>query len=631
MKAHLSVPDPTGLWHPAHEVAVSLNTFGHAQTTAVSCGSPGNCSAVGSYESLQSGGYLIFVVNEVDGTWKAAETVPIPIDAAFFFNAISCPSAGNCTAVGYNENIAAFVLDETNGTWGKPQDIATGSPYSAVLEAVSCKQAGDCVAGGTLGYGYQAFLVTETNGTWGAPHVVPGSLDVDAAITSISCPSIGNCAAGGNYDAQPYGPLPGVGYPFVVTETNGTWGSATRLKGPFDFVDSLDAVDTVTSISCSSPGNCGAGGYYGAFQGFQRAFVVSETAGTWGSALEVAGSLNTSNSASVKSVSCPRNGDCAAAGTYADGGANDQAFVVDDVAGKWQPAEEVAGALNVDGFASLSSVSCASAGNCSAAGHYANSAGAFVGLVVTETHGSWGSGQAVAKSDISDGLAQVNSISCPAVGSCAAGGAIEDDHNYNQLDWQQAFVVDETPITVPGAPTKVAAVAGRASAKVSWTAPGSDGGASITGYTVTSNPGKKTCKATGSTSCTVTGLTNGIRYSFGVVATNAAGNSVPGVSNRVTPTGPPGAPTITTITAGSTSATVTWKAPASDDGSAITGYFVYFGTTSGKESTSSVALSPATRSYTLKGLKKSTRYYVIVRAKNALGLGAKSNQVSAVA
>jgi hypothetical protein len=633
MGAHPSVVHPTGIWHPAHEVAVSLNTYGHAQTTAVSCGSPGNCSAVGSYESLQSGGLLIFVVNEVDGTWKAAETVPIPVDAAFFFNAISCPSAGNCTAVGYNENIAAFVLDETNGTWGKPQDIDATSSFSAqpTLEAVSCKRAGDCVAGGTLASG-QAFLLTETDGTWGAPQVVPGSLNFDAAITSISCPSIGNCAAGGNYGPRPYGgPLPGVGYPFVVNETDGTWGSATRLKGPFDYVDSDDAVDTVTSISCSSPGNCVAGGYYGAFDGFQQAFVVSETDGTWGSAQEVAGSLDVGNRGYLQSVSCPTNGDCAVAGTYLDRETDWQAFVVDDVDGKWQPAQEVAGALNVSGHAWLSSVSCASAGNCSAAGYYANAADGFVGLVVTESDGTWGSGQAVATSDIDDGLAQVNSISCPAVGSCAAGGVIEDDHNYNHLDWQQAFVVDETPITVPSAPTKVAAVAGRASATVKWTAPSSDGGASITSYTVTSSSVKKTCKATTSTSCTVTGLTNGIRYSFGVVATNAAGNSVPGVSNSVIPKGPPGAPTITKITAGTTSVTVTWKAPASDDGSAITGYFVYFGTTSGKESTSSVALSAATRSYTLKGLKKSTRYYVIVRAKNALGLGAKSNQVSAVA
>jgi hypothetical protein len=229
----------------------------------------------------------------------------------------------------------------------------------------------------------------------------------------------------------------------VVNETDGTWGSATRLKGPFYYIDSLDAVDTVTSISCSSPGNCGAAGYYGAFQGFQDAFVVSETDRTWGSALEVARSLNAGKSARVKSVSCPKNGNCAVAGTYSDRSADPQAFVVDQVGGKWQPAQEVAGALNVGGSASMSSVSCASAGNCSAAGYYADAAGAFVGLVVTEADGSWGPGQAVAKSDITDGLAQVNSISCPSAGSCSAGGVIEDNNNYNKDDYQEAFVVNE--------------------------------------------------------------------------------------------------------------------------------------------------------------------------------------------
>ena len=42
-----------------------------------------------------------------------------------------------------------------------------------------------------------------------------------------------------------------------------------------------------------------------------------------------------------------------------------------------------------------------------------------------------------------------------------------------------------TPATVPGAPTNVTAVAGNAQATVSFTPPASNGGAAITGYTVT--------------------------------------------------------------------------------------------------------------------------------------------------
>jgi uncharacterized protein (TIGR02145 family) len=94
-----------------------------------------------------------------------------------------------------------------------------------------------------------------------------------------------------------------------------------------------------------------------------------------------------------------------------------------------------------------------------------------------------------------------------------------------------------TTTTVPGAPTIGAATAGNAQATVTFTAPVSDGGSAITGYTVTSSPSSLT--GTGSASpITITGLTNGIAYTFTVIATNAIGNSVASSSsNSVTPTG----------------------------------------------------------------------------------------------
>jgi hypothetical protein len=103
--------------------------------------------------------------------------------------------------------------------------------------------------------------------------------------------------------------------------------------------------------------------------------------------------------------------------------------------------------------------------------------------------------------------------------------------------WTQVFPAP-VPVTAPDAPTSPTAVAGDGSATVSWTAPASDGGSDITGYTVTSSPGALTCTTTGALRCVVSGLNNGTSYTFKVSATNAVGTGPLSVaSNVVVPSG----------------------------------------------------------------------------------------------
>jgi hypothetical protein len=158
--------------------------------------------------------------------------------------------------------------------------VAAGLNHgSAGISSVSCATARNCTAGGgyTRADGYQqAFVVSAASGTWGTAEKVPGTRSSSKAgqaeIHSLSCASAGNCSAGGQTGAQYYQ------HAFVVSATNGTWGTAEQVPGLAALNQGKDAA--VDSVSCATAGDCSAGGYYkSGFPDVLQAFVVSETNG----------------------------------------------------------------------------------------------------------------------------------------------------------------------------------------------------------------------------------------------------------------------------------------------------------------------------------------------------------------
>jgi hypothetical protein len=186
-----------------------------------------------------------------------------------------------------------------------------------------------------------------------------------------------------------------------------------------------------------------------------------------------------------------------------------------------------------------------------------------------------------------------------------------------------------TPATVPDAPVIGTATPGNGEATVSFTAPAFDGGAAITSYTATSNPGgfTGTVNQAGSGSIVVVGLTNGTPYTFTVTATNAVGTSAASAaSNSTTPASVPDAPVIGTATAGNAEATVSFTAPASNGGSAITSYTA----TSTPGGLTGTVNQSGSGSIVVTGLTNGTAYTFTVTATNAIGTSADSDPSNSV-
>lgn len=191
--------------------------------------------------------------------------------------------------------------------------------------------------------------------------------------------------------------------------------------------------------------------------------------------------------------------------------------------------------------------------------------------------------------------------------------------------------------TAPGAPTALSATPANAQAVLSWTAPTSNGGAAITDYIVqisTDSGSTWSTFADGTstaTTATVTGLTNGTTYAFRVAAANSVGTSVYSSTATATPTATataPGAPTSLTATPGNAQAALSWTAPASNGGSAITDYLVEYQPSGGSWSTFADGTSTASTA-TVTGLTNGTAYAFRVSAVNAVGTGTASTTASA--
>jgi hypothetical protein len=274
---------------------------------------------------------------------------------------------------------------------------------------------------------------------------VPGISELStvafSATTALNCLSAGTCVVGGYYATSP-----GPGYAdqlndFIVSESNGVWARPVTLTGTI--------LGIVTSLSCSSAGNCAAALGIGDVPTgvgppYDGPAVATERSRSWGPAVPVPGTTPGGKFESgATSLSCRANGDCVIGGSYSPG-TSTQAFVATEVDGSWRAAVTFPGIakLNAGRTAQVTSVACASAGNCVAGGSYLDRWNDSRPFLVMDSGGHWGApitvpGLPVASTPF-PASAAINAVSCPAIGRCDAAGV-----HYYSWKQQEAFVVSQ--------------------------------------------------------------------------------------------------------------------------------------------------------------------------------------------
>ena len=174
--------------------------------------------------------------------------------------------------------------------------------------------------------------------------------------------------------------------------------------------------------------------------------------------------------------------------------------------------------------------------------------------------------------------------------------------------------VDITVRDKPDAPSAPSATDVRSRTAVLKWAPPSDNGAPITKYTVRSAGFTQDCPTT---TCTLTGLTNNVKYVFTVTATNEVGESVPSpASNEIRPDEKPSPPESPTVKAGDKNMVISWP-PAKTEGSPVKSYNLEISPPPANGIAVKNGVTGLT--YTWPGLTNGVRYKVRAQAVNELG------------
>jgi hypothetical protein len=407
-------------------------------------------------------------------TWASGASIVAPANVNssnpdIQINAVDCPAAGECTAVGsyvdQSGSSQGLLVTEAGGSWQPAVEAQLpNSPNAAPrvdLAAVSCPSVGSCAAVGDYvdsHGGREGVILTEVGGAWTKSTEVanPGAASVsappDVSLNAVSCPTTGDCLVVGGYvnshehseglmEFERNGKWTPVSFETTASPNYGLPGNAapeTPASGPYLVVE-LDSV----SCAAGSPEQCVAAGTYTDSTGVQQGLLINGVETPMGNSFFVWSFSGTeallptdaaaTPNATVSSISCPALGECDAVGSYEDNNSTQQGLLLTETGGVWQTgtAPQLPADAGTGAGAALLSVSCVSMGDCDAVGYDSDaSQGTQQGMMLTDTAGIWGQGvepAALPAGAGSNPFGELASVSCSAPSSCAAAGTYSDE------------------------------------------------------------------------------------------------------------------------------------------------------------------------------------------------------------
>jgi photosystem II stability/assembly factor-like uncharacterized protein len=309
-----------------------------------------------------------------------APIVPIPggaSEGAGAFDAIACPTASLCVAVGGDASLSGTVATTSNDgdTWSSSA-VPTGLPE---MESVSCSSATQCVAVGS------GVAITSSDGgaTWNA-HSIPTN---NTTLLGVSCPSgTTTCVAVGVIPDEA-GPLNGA---IVVSNNNGVTWSAPSTSFP---------LGALGGVSCANGSFCVAVG--------AQILVTSDAGQTWTRQF-VSGGTGV-----LRTVSCGSPTTCVAIGANPIGATHNSEsgheIQTKNGGTNWSDASLPAGSWLVNALA------CPDASDCVLSGPSPNATG-------TPAWTSSDGGSTWAATALPSAVSAVSSVSCVTATLCVYVG-----------------------------------------------------------------------------------------------------------------------------------------------------------------------------------------------------------------